>query len=265
MSVNVADNFRSHREIFSSYCRLTFVLIILAGCGNHGDKGVANGDTTTPILLFNGTGVSPNDVTPIGTILDNNHLKYATINSAQLNGMNLSQLKNYRLLIVPGGNFIDMGKSLAPATAANIRSAAQGGLSYLGICAGSFLAGYSKYYNGFNLTSGVTFGFYSAENKGVRKAALAISHPDGKVLEQYWEDGPQLTGWGNALAKYPDGSPAVTQGKCGVGLVILTGIHAEAPAYWRGGMVFHTPVNTDNAYAAMLIKAALNGTLLPHY
>lgn len=218
-----------------------------------------------PILLFNGAGTSPNDVKAFIAILDHEHLNYATVSSSELNDMSLSQMMTHRLLIMPGGDFIAMGKSLTITTSANIRYAVQHGLNYHGICAGAFLAGSSAYYNGFNLTSGITFGFYSAENKGIRKAAVAISRPGAPTLDQYWEDGPQLSGWGEVVAKYPDNTPAVTEGRCGKGLVVLTGIHAEAPDYWRGDMNFHTPTEVDNAYAALLVKASLNGALLPHY
>ncbi|MES2376228.1 MAG: BPL-N domain-containing protein [Bacteroidota bacterium] len=228
---------------------------ILLGCNND----------PAAILLFNGTGTSPNDVAAVETILDNNNLKYQTVNSSSLNAMSREQLNSYRLLIVPGGDFMVMGNSLTKATAANIRHAVQHGLNYLGICAGGFLAGNSKYYNGFNLASGATFRFYSAANKGVSKAAVAITNPDGTALDQYWEDGPQLSGWGEAVAKYPDGTPAVAEGKCGKGFIILTGIHAEAPADWRRGMVFNTSVSADNGYAEMLIRAGFNGNALPHY
>jgi glutamine amidotransferase-like uncharacterized protein len=136
-------------------------------------------------------------------------------------------------------------------------------MNYLGICAGGFLAGNSGY-NSFNLTSGVKFGFYSAENQGVRKAPVAITAAGGPTLDQYWEDGPQFTGWGAVVAKYPDGTPAVVEGTFGSGWVILTGVHPEAPETWRGGMTFNTPAAADNAYAGTLIQAALNGTRLPH-
>jgi glutamine amidotransferase-like uncharacterized protein len=234
-------------------------LFIFTCCVHRTNLGAA------PILLFNGTGTSANDVAAIETILNSNHLGYSAVNSSELNGLSQSQLTSYRLLIVPGGNFVDMGKSLSTATAANIRHSVQHGLNYLGICAGGFLAGSSAYYNGFNLTSGVTFGFYAAENQGVRKAAVTITSPGTPTLDQYWEDGPQLSGWGVVVAKYPDGTPAVAEGKCGSGYVILTGIHAEAPADWRRGMIFRTPASVDNAYAAALIRAALNGVSLPHY
>jgi hypothetical protein len=51
----------------------------------------------------------------------------------------------------------------------------------------------------------------------------------------------------------------------GSGWVILTGVHPEAPASWRRGMDFKTPAGIDNAYAATLIRAALNREVLPHY
>jgi glutamine amidotransferase-like uncharacterized protein len=241
----------------------------MQGMGDHASAAAASTPLTSgdiaPILLFNGTGTSPNDVAAVEIILNRNHLNYSTVNSSQLNEMGEAQMRRYRLLIVPGGNFIDMGNSLTPGTAANIRNAVQNGSNYLGICAGAFLAGNSNYYNGFNLTSGVRFGFYSAENRGIRKAAVAIAVAGGPTLDQYWEDGPQFAGWGAVVGNYPDGTPAVVEGKFGSGWVILTGVHPEAPERWRRGMTFTSPASEDNAYAGMLIHAALNRVSLPHY
>jgi glutamine amidotransferase-like uncharacterized protein len=235
---------------------ITIICILILPACNTGQA---------PILLFNGSGASPNDVAAVANILDNNQLNYTTVNSSELNAMSPAQLKKYRLFIVPGGDFMEMGNSLNKTTAITIRQAVKQGLNYFGICAGAFLAGNSKYGSGFNLTSGVTFGFYSAANKGVRKTPVAITGADGTTLEQYWEDGPQLTGWGNVVAKYPDGTPAVSEAKYGNGLVVLTGIHAEAPESWRRGLVFNTTARRDNTYAAMLIKAALYGVPIAYY
>jgi glutamine amidotransferase-like uncharacterized protein len=198
------------------------------------------------------------------TILKGKQVNYAKVKSSQLNRMSESQMRGYSLLIVPGGNFIDIGNGLTPGATANIRTAVQKGLNYLGVCAGAFLAGNSPT-NGLNLTSGVKFGFYEAEDRGVRKAALPIALAGAPTLEQYWEDGPQLTGWGAVVGKYPDGSPAIVQGTCGSGWVILAGVHPEAPAHWRRGLTFTTPASTDNDYAWTLIRAALNREMLPHY
>jgi hypothetical protein len=102
-------------------------------------------------------------------------------------------------------------------------------------------------------------------NRGIHKAPVAIASVGTPTLDQYWEDGPQCTGWGEVVGKYPDGTPAIVEGMSGKGWVILCGVHPEAQEHWRRGMRFTTPVSVDNAYARTLIEAALNGTRLPHY
>jgi glutamine amidotransferase-like uncharacterized protein len=217
-----------------------------------------------PILLFNGRGASPDDVNAVEVILDKESLSYATADSAQLNAMSAAQLQKFRLLIIPGGNFEVIGNHLSASAAANISDAVHSGTNYLGLCAGAFFAGNSPY-NGLNLTSGVRFPFYSAENQGIRKTAVKITDASGAALDQYWEDGPQLTGWGSVVAKYPDGTPAVAQGTFGNGWVVLSGVHPEAPENWRHGITFSTSADADHAYAATLIHAALIRTPLPHF
>ena len=238
---------------------LVVISTAFTACGVRGDTGGA-----APILVFKGKGTSPNDVAAVETILNGNHLSYSTVNSSQLNAMGESRIRGYRLLIVPGGNFIDIGNGLTSNTTANIRNAVQSGLNYLGICAGGFFAGNSGF-NGLNLTSGVRFGFYSAEDRGIRKGAVPITGAGAPTLEQYWEDGPQFTGWGAVVGKYPDGTPAIVEGTSGSGWVVLSGVHPEAPKDWRRGMTFNTPVSIDNAYAGTLIRAALNRVPLSHY
>ena len=236
-----------------TYRILALTSLLATACGTDGGKA--------DILLFNGTGTSPNDVTAVETMLRENHLDYRTINSARLNRLDEAQLHAYRLLIIPGGNFIHIGSNLSSQTTATIREAVSHGMNYLGICAGGFFAGNTGY-NSLNLTSGIRFGFYAAETRGIRKAAVAISRPGAPTLVQYWEDGPQFAGWGAVAATYPDGTPAVVEGRFGNGWILLSGFHPEAPASWRRGMTFETPVRDDHAYAGMMIRAALNRTSL---
>jgi glutamine amidotransferase-like uncharacterized protein len=216
------------------------------------------------ILLFNGNGTSSNDVAAVEKILSENDFSYTTANSQQLNEMSESQLKAYRLLIVPGGNFEQIGDGLTSRATANVRNAVHSGLNYLGICAGAFFAGETPY-NGLNLTSGVKFTFYALEDQGARKAAVEIAIAGSPTLVHYWEDGPQLTGWGDVVARYPDGAPAIVEGNVGDGWVILSGIHPEAPESWRRGLTFNTTAGVDNAYAATLISAAMKRMRLEHY
>jgi hypothetical protein len=237
---------------------LAAITAACAACGVRADP--ASGGAAQ-VLLFDGAGTSPNDVAAVETVLRRNRLAYATVGSFRLNRMSESQIRQYRLLIVPGGNFIHIGRNLTQGATAAVRHAVENGLNYVGICAGAFFAGDSPY-NGLNLTSGVRFGFYAAEARGIHKAAVPVAAAGTPVLDQYWEDGPQLTGWGATVGSYPDGTPAIVEGAVGHGWVVLSGVHPEAPAAWRHGMDFRTPADADNAYAGTLILAALNRTPL---
>jgi glutamine amidotransferase-like uncharacterized protein len=246
--------------------RLLAPLLAAATACTHAPNGTPRLDGGGPrVLLFGGTGTSPDDVASFEELLDADGLDVSTVSSPQLEAMDDAALRAYRLLIVPGGNFEIMGGHLSPRTTARIRDAVNGGLSYLGICGGAFLAGHLAGRNSIDLTSGVQFHFYSAERRGLRKAAVPISTPGAPALDQYWEDGPELGGWGEVVARYPDATPAVVQGTAGSGWVILAGVHPEAPDRWRRGMTFATPVEVDRAYARTLIRAALERAPLPHY
>jgi hypothetical protein len=228
--------------------------------------GCARAKSTTPAstLLFNGTGTSRNDVAEIAKILDEKGIAYDTADSGELNKMSEQQLLGYRLIIFPGGNYITMGDHLSAETTQRVRNAVQRGVHYLGICAGGILAGKAKY-NSLDLASGVSFGFYEVVNHGIHKAAVPIACAETPVVEHYWEDGPQFSGWGLVVGKYPDGAPAIVEGAAGEGWVILCGVHPEAPESWRKGMSFSTTAGAAHEYAGTLVDAALNGRSLPHY
>lgn len=245
-------------KIINTIIRFTLFtcLFIFSNC-NHKEKQVS-------ILLYNGIGTSPNDVAAVSKILSDNHFDFVTINSDELNGSDPAALSRYKLLIIPGGNFIEMRKSITRNTAANIQKAVHGGLNYLGICAGGFMAGNTGY-NSFNIAGSKPFKFYTVINSGIRKMAVTVTNADGSVIQLYWEDGPQFTGWGNVISKYPDGTAATVQGRSGRGNVILTGIHAEAPESWRKEFNFSTPIEKSRKYAVALITAALKGNAMAYF
>jgi hypothetical protein len=226
---------------------------------------VAQQAQAATILIFNGTGTSATDVTAVENVVKNAGLTYATANSSQLDTMTQANLAAYKLFIVPGGNSITIGNHLSSTATNNVRNAVgQNGLNYLGMCAGGFFGGYSKY-NGIDLTSGVWFSLYADYYKGINKEPVSVSFPIQGKLDIYWQDGPSLSGWGNVVGKYPNGDAAIVEGKWGKGFVLLSGVHPEAPANWRTGMNFYTPLDVDLAYAATLLTSALNGISLPHY
>ena len=249
---------------------LLVAAITVSGCGSQQNGQMSQElpppiPAAEPVLLYNGTGASSSDVSAIKAVLSTQGIGYATADSSELNGMNEAQLGGYKLIIVPGGNSITIGQSLTTQTTSAIRGAViQYGTHYLGICAGAFFGG-SSTYNGVNLTGGVSFNFYADEFKGIHIEPVEITRPNDSPLDVYWEDGPQLSGWGAVVAKFPDGTPAIVEGQSGKGFVIFTGVHLEAPESWRGSMNFRTPVAVDLAYAGAVFKAALNGTSLPHF
>jgi hypothetical protein len=269
------------RLVFLTACFLA--AIVLAGCGSGSGQPLTVPPTgelpraiasAEPALLFNGTGTSSTDVSAVEAIFDTLGVGYATADSGQLDAISEAQLGGYKLLIVPGGNSITIGENLTAETASNIQGAVRDyGLHYMGICAGAFFGGYSTY-NGVDLTAGVWFEFYADESKGIHEEAVEISFPNGGPtglggppgpLDMYWQDGPQLSGWGEVVAKFPDGTPAIVEGQFGKGFVIFTGVHPEALANWEQGMSFTTPVAVDLSYAGSLVQAALDGTPLPHF
>jgi hypothetical protein len=92
-------------RIRCALARVVVVLIALIGCRGSGP------DPT--ILLFGGTGTPPNDVTADKRILADNGLDYSAVNSSQLNSMSESQMRAYRLLIIPGGAALDADHAYA--------------------------------------------------------------------------------------------------------------------------------------------------------
>jgi hypothetical protein len=241
-------------------CVVVVAALLPMGC----TRAKATKTPDAPILLFNGTGTSRNDVAAIANLLEDKGLAYNTADTTELGQMSESQLMAYRLIIFPGGNYITMGNHLTPETTRRVRNAVNRGVNYLGICAGALLAGHAQC-NSLDLTSGVRFGFYEVVNRGIHKSAVPIACAEAPVTEHYWEDGPQLSGWGLVVGKYPDGTPAIVEGVVGEGWMILCGVHPEAPESWRRGMNFSTSARAANEYTGTLVDAALHGRRLPHY
>lgn len=229
------------------------------------NANLASASSTPSVLLFTGTGTSSGDVSAVEAILKTLSLSYATADSTKMDNLTEADLKVYKLLIVPGGNSITIGENLSTNATTAIRNAVtKDGMHYLGLCAGAFFGGYSIH-NGVNLTSGKWFDFYEDEYDGIHKEGVLVTLSNKSQLDIYWQDGPQLSAWGTVVAKYPDGTSAIVEGKSGNGWVILSGVHPEAPASWWYGMKQPTKLSVDLAYAGTLVTAALNGTTLPHY
>ena len=214
-------------------------------------------------LLFNGTGSSPGDVAALAKILTSMGISYETASSAKINSMSRTTLAKYKMIVWPGGNSIDMGNSLTYTATANIKSAvSRYGVSYIGFCAGAFMAESSNLYNVFNLAP-TWFDFYQPN-----LIDMVVTHfPDGSQRHLVYWQGPHVQGFGSVIAKYPNGQAAIAEGKVGNGFVILSGVHPEAPADWRTGFATQDfdGVTADINFTKTLMNAALYRMPLPSY
>ena len=217
------------------------------------------------ILLFNGIGTSVSDWQSLVQIINSMGLTYQLVNSASLNAMSLSTLKNYKMILIPGGNSNVINSALTTATMIRVRQAVRdGGVNFLGICAGAFDAvgvdtfSNSTAYYGFAVAEGAYLKhWYPNGNSILITAIVPIVFADKSSRYMMWWDGPTTPEFsGGVVARYPDGKPAISQKFSGAGFVIVSGVHPEAPASWQ----YDSGVDldgTDFDIAKKLIAATL--------
>jgi hypothetical protein len=227
----------------------------------------------TKIILFNGIGTSLTDWKSTESIIQSMGLTYRLMNSSQLNAISLSDLKNYSLIIIPGGNSNVINNYLTKATKIKVRQSVRDyGVSYLGLCAGAFAAvGPDTYsnttaYYGFAVAKGNYIPhWYPNGNTSLLYAIPRISFPNGTGRYMIWWDGPSTPEWyRGVVARYPGGKPAISQTWTSQGFVVLSGPHPEAPSSWWYD-TGKDPDGLDHDWARKLIQAALNRQPLPTY
>ncbi|OFZ30661.1 MAG: hypothetical protein A2622_13405 [Bdellovibrionales bacterium RIFCSPHIGHO2_01_FULL_40_29] len=225
------------------------------------------------ILLFNGIGTSLSDWKNLEVIIKSMGLTYQLVNSSVLNNMSLSTLKTYGMILIPGGNSNTINNALTKSTKIRVRQAVRdGGVSYLGICAGAFdavgtdsLSNTTAYY-GFAVAQGAYLKhWYPNGNSSLIAAVPKVSFADGSSRYLMWYDGPSTPEWyRGVVARYPGGKPAISQTWTGSGFVIVSGPHPEAPPSWQWDSG-KDPDGTDYDIAMKLIRAALYRQPLPVY
>jgi hypothetical protein len=90
----------------------------------------------TDALLYAGSGSWGAEVGSLENIMDQNHMTYKAVSSAELDAMSVDELAQYGLIIWPGGYGGTATGSLSAKTHANLREAVQKkGVSYVGFCA----------------------------------------------------------------------------------------------------------------------------------
>jgi hypothetical protein len=220
----------------------------------------------TGAMLFVGDGTWATEVTSYEAILSNHGISYQTATSAQLDAMTLTQLTQFGMFIFPGGTGSTQANSVSAQTHANLRAAVQTyGVSYLGTCAGAFIAvapapaaGQDVSY-GFGIVNGPLLNEYSGPGTTADYEStletFATGSAWGPTLPVLWYGGPVTPNEG-VIAKYPTGDPAISEMWSGNGFVVLSGVHPTMTTADLDSLGV-TPDTDDTSLAWALMNAAL--------
>ena len=244
-----------------------------APLGPNAPPNSMTGIAHTEVLLFAGESAWQAEVESIEYLLYNHGVTYQQVTSAQLELLSLDELASFKLLVFPGGDALAITQSLSANTHAKLRTAVQDrGLSYIGFCAGAWLAfapapppGRDVTY-GFGIANGPILENNYLYHQGEAFALSRASFPNGTQRDLLWYGGPITPKiLGGVIAKYPDGTPAVTQLKSGKGFVIVSGLHPTANVFILSSLGFESPEAIAPDFAWELFHAALEKTPLPAF
>jgi glutamine amidotransferase-like uncharacterized protein len=163
--------------------------------------------------------------------------------------------------IQPGGESRTVGRNMSEELKNEIRSFVHGGGAYVGFCAGGFYAteriGELKD-PGLGLIPGSTALYEKIDTD----AGLLELNWAGKPRGLYWEGGPAFypptdgSAPAEVMATYPDGTAAAVRAAYGSGRVYVTGVHPEAPQWWRDYYKLQDPDGLDYDLAVGMIRWA---------
>lgn len=227
----------------------------------------------TSILLFNGVGISTSDWQNTERIIKSMGIPYKLVNSSQLDAMSLEDMSKFGMILVPGGKAGTITGGLRASTRVRVRQAVRdGGVAYLGICAGAFMAveagaetnnttGY-----GFPVVEGKHLPmWYPNGNTSAIAAVTPVTFADGSSRHLVWYGGPSTPEWaGGVVARYNNGKPAISQTWFHKGFVVVSGPHPEAPQGWRN-TAGTDPDGLDYEIMQDLITATLQRKALPAF
>lgn len=234
------------------------------------------GAPNTRVLVFAGDAAAYDGPESIADIARDTGLTPELVSSSELDAMSIDDLAEYGAIFWPGGYAGQQSSSLDPETRDRIRRAVtERGVSYVGFCAGAFIAaspatkpGAKGPAYGFSiLPTSDLLDYYHLEDEGTPSAMVQVNLAGGASRQFVWWGGPKLPEIpGGVLGRHADdNTPAVIQAAAGKGLVILAGPHPEAPLVWRDRLNLDDTdgAEGDWAEAKKYFDAAVNHKKLP--
>jgi glutamine amidotransferase-like uncharacterized protein len=219
-------------------------------------------------LVYAGVAAAFGDAESISSILKNNNVSHDLVTSVELDAMTLDEISQYRAIIWPGGYAGQMSSSIQASTREKLRQAVNDrGVSFVGICAGAFIAispaakpGAAGPSWGLSLLNDELLPYYHLEDEGTTEAMVDVKLADGTTRSLLWWGGPTLPEIPHGVVgRYGDNNePAIIQTKAGKGLVILAGPHPEAPADWRNKLGLNDRDGLDFDLTWKIFSAAIN-------
>jgi len=260
---------------------ILWVSLALIGCASPADPLPASGPAVpasnpgtelTDALIYAGPGTWSQEITELANVLYQHGSTYVQMGAQELEALSVEQLARFRLIIVPGGDAWVFTHSLTGSARARLRTAVrERGLSYLGFCAGAWIAvtpeatiNDNSY--GVGIVTGPIQEHSYLEKEGRQFALSRAQFPDGTQRELLWYGGPVTPKIpGGVVAKYADGTPAITQMRAGNGFVIISGLH---PAISRETLLELNLLQLEAVapeFAWRLIEAGLKRKELPAF
>lgn len=157
---------------------------------------------------------------------------------------NYDIFKDAKVWIQPGGYSVEEITYMPTSLYNKVINFVSNGGGYVGFCAGAFSA--TQYIG----TTGVLgFGIFPGSTQLYGKGIDMLEiNWGGKKRFIYWEGGPflyNLPATAEPIAYYPTGQIAAARSTFGKGRVFITGVHPEAPPYWRQDPYLPDPDGLD--------------------
>lgn len=227
----------------------------------------------TDFLIYEGPGSWRAELRSLKNILYSNGATYETLSPDKINRLSRKDFEKYNAIMFVGGNARTVRKNLSKDTRALIREAVQmQGLNYLGFCAGAWLAVAPEpslnedVVAGIGVVSGPLLNITSLEKQGLHYSLDKSIFPDGSRKNLLWYGGPITPDIpGGVIAKYSDGTPAISQIRSGRGMVIISGLHPAATRSILRSINLEDREAIDPVFTWDLLKATINGTSLPAF
>lgn len=225
---------------------------------------------TTDFMVFTGSGTWSTEISDAEALMTANAATYQEVSDAQLDAMTPADIAQFGVIFIPGGDGQTEADGVSAATHANLRTAVQSlGVSYVGFCAGAFVAvapapaaGQDVSY-GFGVVNGAILNEYAGPGTNANYEQTLETFADGTTENILWYGGPITPNQG-VVAKYPTGDPAISEMWSGNGFVIIAGLHPDLSQASLSSLGA-TPATSAQDTAWKIFSGALHQQPLPTF